>query len=68
MKGPFMKILTILVGLVLLAMGGVWTLQGAGLVGGSFMTGQTRWLYIGIVVALAGLALLVVSRRFPPRP
>ena len=35
-------------GIVMIAVGGVWTLQGIGLLGGSFMTGTllshcTRW-------------------------
>ena len=62
-----MKILIIVLALVLLAMGGLWTLQGAGLVGGSFMTGQSRWFYIGIVVVLTaglvGYLLFKKSRR-----
>lgn len=35
--------------------GGVWMLQGLGVVGGSFMTGQMNWFWIGLVVAAAGL-------------
>ena len=41
-------------GIVLMLVGLLWILQGAGLVGGSFMTGQSEWLYIGIVTALVG--------------
>lgn len=52
-------------GVLLVVAGVIWFLQGIGLVGGSFMTGQTLWLVIGIVVALAGLALL--GRRFVVR-
>jgi hypothetical protein len=51
------------VGLVLVLTGLIWGGQGLGLIGGSFMTGQTRWLVIGVVVAVAGAALLVRSRR-----
>jgi hypothetical protein len=32
-------------------------LQGAGILQGSFMTGQILWLWIGVGVALLGLAL-----------
>lgn len=35
-------------------MGGLWALQGLGLVGGSFMTGNSDWLYIGLVTAVVG--------------
>jgi hypothetical protein len=37
--------------------------QGLGLVGGSFMTGQSQWLYIGIVAALVGLVGLAWANR-----
>jgi hypothetical protein len=47
-----------IIGVVLVLVGGLWTLQGLGLVGGSFMTGSALWLVIGVVVVIAGLALL----------
>jgi hypothetical protein len=53
------------VGLLLVLIGAVWTLQGFGLIGGSFMTGSTMWLVIGLVVAAVGVALL--ARRRAPR-
>ena len=37
------------IGLLLVLVGGLWTLQGFGVVGGSFMTGSTMWLVIGLV-------------------
>ena len=43
------------VALVLLLIGVIWTLQGANILGGSFMTEQSMWLYIGIVFAICGL-------------
>jgi hypothetical protein len=46
------------VGIVFIAFGGLWTLQGLNLVQGSFMSGQTMWLVIGIVVLLLGVWLL----------
>ena len=42
-------------GVVFLLVGGVWVLQGAGWLRGSFMTGQRLWLGIGIVLVLAGV-------------
>ena len=39
-------------------LGGLWFLQGIGVVGGSFMTGSRLWLFIGLVVLLGGLGLL----------
>jgi hypothetical protein len=47
----------LIVGVVLLLLGLLWALQGAGVVGGSFMSGKTMWLVIGIVVALVGAGL-----------
>lgn len=45
-------------GALLTLIGIVWTLQGANLLGGSFMSGSSQWLYIGIATGLAGLAVL----------
>ena len=53
-------------GLVLLLVGLLWIGQGAGLVGGSFMTGQSRWLYIGIATAIAGAVVLGLGARRRP--
>ena len=43
-----------IVGSLLVLIGGLWTLQGFGVVGGSFMTGSTIWLVIGLVTVVAG--------------
>jgi hypothetical protein len=51
------------IGVVLLVAGVVWILQGSGLLKGSFMTGQSRWLSIGIACAVLGLVLLLSARR-----
>ena len=48
---------------VLMFFGGVWFLQGIGVLPGSFMTGQTKWAVIGAVTFVAGLVLLIASRR-----
>ena len=49
--------------IVLIALGGLWILQGVGWVQGSFMSGDRTWLVIGAVVAAAGLVLLMFSLR-----
>ncbi|MEI9419152.1 hypothetical protein [Mesorhizobium sp. Cs1321R2N1] len=54
-----------LLALIVLAMGALWSLQGIGVVGGSFMTGQSQWLYIGLAAMLAGVAGLVWANRSP---
>jgi hypothetical protein len=57
------KILLVVAGSLVTIAGVVWTLQGAGLIGGSSMTGVRLWLLIGPIVALGGLALAVTGLR-----
>ena len=54
--------LTVLGALIALA-GAVWTLQGLGYLGGSFMSGATLWAVIGPIVLLAGLAIIYLALR-----
>ena len=54
-----------IVGVLFVLLGGLWTLQGFGVVGGSFMTGSRLWLVIGLVLVVAGVALLLRLRRRP---
>lgn len=58
-----MRLAATFISVLLILMGGLWALQGVGLVGGSFMTGDSSWLYIGIATAIAGVAGLVFFRR-----
>ena len=53
-----MRLFGTIVGVVLVLMGGLWTLQGSNVLAGSVMSGQSQWLYIGLVVAVIGLAVL----------
>ncbi|WP_375431722.1 hypothetical protein [uncultured Friedmanniella sp.] len=59
------RIVSIVVGVLALLIGLVWTGQGSGMIGGSVMSGQQMWLYIGIVVAVLGIVLLVRAFRRP---
>ena len=43
---------------LLVLIGAIWALQGLNVIGGSFMTGQTLWLRIGLVCVVAGAILL----------
>jgi len=52
-----------IVALLLMIMGAVWFFQGLGWVGGSFMTGASEWIYIGLATAIAGFALLLWRPR-----
>lgn len=53
-----MKIFGTIVGVVLVLLGGLWTLQGSNMLAGSVMSGQSQWLYIGLVVVAVGLVVL----------
>lgn len=58
-----MKLFGTVAGLLLILVGAVWILQGANILGGSVMSGQSQWLYIGIVVAIAGAGIVFLARR-----
>ncbi|NGP16669.1 hypothetical protein [Devosia aurantiaca] len=58
-----MKLAGTIAGILLILLGALWILQGANIVGGSVMSGQSQWLYIGIVVAVIGAALVWFARR-----
>lgn len=51
-----------IVGAVLVVLGGIWFLQGIGVIQGSFMTENATWVLIGAVTALAGAALIAWRR------
>ena len=50
-------------GVVLVLLGVVWTLQGLGYIEGSFMTGQKLWTGIGSLCVIGGLVLAVGGLR-----
>jgi hypothetical protein len=56
----------IILGVLLLLVGALWTLQGLGYVGGSAMSGVTLWAVIGPIVAVAGLGLALSRPRRQP--
>ncbi len=58
-----MRIAGIVIGIVLALLGLLWILQGSNVIGGSMMSGQSQWLYIGIVVLIAGIVVAVVAQR-----
>ena len=60
------SILTTL-GVAAIVIGGVFTGQGAGLIPGSFMTGDPTWLVIGLILVAVGVVLLVLGVRRPRR-
>ena len=48
----------VVVGVLLVVVGAVWTLQGLGYLPGSVMSGVTFWAVVGPVVAVVGLVLV----------
>jgi uncharacterized membrane protein len=57
------QIVLVVIGLAAALAGLVWTLQGLGYVGGSFMSGATVWAVIGPIVLIVGLALITFGLR-----
>jgi hypothetical protein len=58
-----MKIALNVVGALLVAVGGIWFLQGINVLPGSFMTGQIRWAVYGGIAVAAGVSLLLAANR-----
>lgn len=58
-----MKIVSSIVGVLLVLMGTVWFLQGTNVLPGSFMTGQTQWAVYGAIAVVVGVVLLVLANR-----
>jgi hypothetical protein len=57
-----------ILGIALVLTGAVWIFQGAGALKGSFMTGSTFWLWMGVVAAVVGAPLAVFGFRRSSRP
>ncbi|HEX5405600.1 MAG TPA: hypothetical protein VFX16_25270 [Pseudonocardiaceae bacterium] len=61
--------LAVVIGVVLLALGLLWTLQGLAVIKGGFMSGNKVFFALGLLVALAGIAALysAVRRKTPAK-
>lgn len=59
------RIVALSAAVLMVAVGGLWTFQGLGYVGGSAMTGESFWAVVGPVVAGLGVALGFVALRGP---
>ena len=57
------KNLRVGLGVLLVLVGLIWTLQGLGYLAGSAMTGVTLWAVIGPIVAILGVLLVARSVR-----
>ncbi|HEX6474863.1 MAG TPA: hypothetical protein VF114_07225 [Candidatus Limnocylindria bacterium] len=58
-----MRTFRLTVGVLAILAGAVWTLQGIGVLPGSFMSSNTTWVVIGLVTAALGVVLVAWSRR-----
>jgi len=54
---------TAALGAVVALVGAVFTLQGVGVLGGSFMSGSGTWAVIGIAMVAVGLVLYARATR-----
>jgi hypothetical protein len=57
------RMIPVVIGLLMAAVGLLWTLQGLGYVGGSSMEGEQFWAVVGPLVAGLGVALIIVGFR-----
>jgi hypothetical protein len=53
----------VIVGVVVVLLGGVWALQGIGVIGGSVMSNSPTWVVIGAVVLVVGLLMVFLGAR-----
>jgi hypothetical protein len=58
-----MRWIGLVIGIIALAAGIIWTLQGFNVLRGSVMSGQTMWQIIGPIVALIGAILVIFTAR-----
>jgi uncharacterized membrane protein HdeD (DUF308 family) len=58
-----MRIALRILGAMLIIAGLIFFLQGINVLPGSFMTGQTKWVVYGAVILIAGVIVIVFSRR-----
>lgn len=62
MRGT-MRITLNVVAVLLVLMGTIWFLQGAGVLPGSFMSGQVQWAVYGGAAVIVGAGLAVAANR-----
>jgi len=63
---PVLRIAAIVIGILMFAMGVLWIGQGTGLImwpAESFMLAERKWAVNGIILALAGGAVILLGRR-----
>lgn len=66
--GRFIRAALLILGVLLVLMGGLWTLQGLGLVmwpSESFMLADRQWAVNGAITLIIGLLLIWAGRNRP---
>jgi len=58
-----MRTTGLIVGVLAILAGAAWTLQGVGILPGSFMSSNPTWVVIGLVTVAVGIGLVAWSRR-----
>ena len=53
----------VLIGVLMCIVGGVWFMQGIGVLKGSVMTGETFWTVVGVILIGLGVRIIVRGRR-----
>lgn len=61
-----MRVLPVVFGILIALAGAVWTLQGVGIILGSFMSNNPTWIWIGAATAIVGLVLVAFGIRSRP--
>ena len=58
-----MRVVSTLLGLLMICMGGIWVLQGLDIAfqGDSFMAGDTQWAVYGAILLLFGIGQVIWS-------
>ncbi|MGZ3602610.1 MAG: hypothetical protein ACXWQR_12950 [Ktedonobacterales bacterium] len=58
-----MRWVGLVIGVLAVLVGAVWTLQGLNILGGSVMSGRTIFAVVGPIIAIVGLVLVVFGVR-----
>lgn len=61
------KVAMVIVGILLVLVGVVFALQGDGVIGGSMMSGNSTYIYVGAIVVIIGVIVLALGAMSKPK-